>query len=309
MLRYALAFCAALLAGNVQAADLPYRGSGPAATDLISLGESVGRTDPNVEDFLRGILSLSLVGRGVANDRALCIEGEMVSRQRNGTSFFDGGGNPVRARAIRESTVAVDLCTAQMLRGADISANSQRYSVNSQADSDILAPWRRLAARLGADPYDNLGAMELLAAIHTRARGNRDAGPLTVTSQTNGRTITITNAGVVDAFYTLSRISDPDFVARVQTSARSPDSLVSKPAQRTLDAIQRPEFSQMLASVREDMARERSVDEPRLRRALASCIYGGDAQTTTPPTVGGCARAGLITRASEITGRLGGLLR
>ncbi|MFN6267365.1 MAG: Bug family tripartite tricarboxylate transporter substrate binding protein [Alphaproteobacteria bacterium] len=40
MLRYALAFCAALFAGNVQAADLPFGGSGPAATDLIA-----GRVD------------------------------------------------------------------------------------------------------------------------------------------------------------------------------------------------------------------------------------------------------------------------
>lgn len=255
----------------------------------------------NVDDFLRVVLSQArAAGGGVAYDREDCITGEKMSSQRNGKNIFSGNNSD----AIRRSTVVVDLCAAQMLRGADISANPGKYNVNAQADSDVLAPWRMLAADLGASPFDNVAAMELLEAVSAQAERNGGRGPLIVRSKTNDKTITVTNIGVVDAFYTLARLSEPGFLDQARAKAQSPNSLERKPAERTLAAVQTPAYQQAMARVVPALANERPVDEDRMRRALAACTYEG-----TNSTMGGCARAGLIMRATELAGQLGSIAR
>ena len=256
--------------------------------------------DRTVDDFLRVVLSQArAAGGGVASGREDCITGEMVSRQKNGKNIFSGDRD-----AIRKSTVVVDLCAAQILRGADISANPGKYNVNAQADSDVLAPWRRLATELGASPHDNVGAMELLEAVFVQAEGNKNRGPLTVRSKTTDKTITVTNIGVADAFYTLARLSEPAFLDQARARAQSLNSLERRPAERTLAAIQTPAYQQAMARVVPALANERPVDEERMRRALAACTYEGPNST-----IGGCARAGLIMRATELAGQLGSLAR
>ena len=219
MLRYALALCAALLAGNVQAAALPYGGSGPAATDLISLGESVGRaaktphqinaqkwgmmtataniqlaqarsTPQSPQEQLRSLVD-GLGNGGIAYlNRIACMEGTIVPRKENNVGFF--AGSP-------------DITVGQACRGLmEFSADATARGNNTPAE--LLAPYRELVdfSSTNPNPQRNQAAQALVNGFVNGSRDPENANTRGVLARLDGqgKTFSLTPGAALDARFT-----------------------------------------------------------------------------------------------------------
>ena len=193
MLRYALAFCAALLAGNVQAADLPYRGSGPAATDLISLGESVGRAGKtphqiNVQKWemmmaneRKEIEAYSVMGGALTQIREDCIAGRALGLEQK---FGPGIKGDVFCREAMDFSL-------------------RAHQLGSRNQNDLLEPYRNIAGRIGRGNND-AGAIGVLNEINQRSQGNASREPIII-SGPRGQ-FTIAPFGSLEAGFTLAAL-------------------------------------------------------------------------------------------------------
>jgi hypothetical protein len=194
MLRYALAFCAALLAGNVQAADLPYRGSGPAATDLISLGESVGRAGKaphqiNVQKW------------------EMMISNERQRMQRNS----ERGGEHTQTR--EDCIAGRALWLEEKYRSSQIKGDVfcreamyfslRAHQLDRRHQNDLLEPYRNIAGRTGRGNNDS-GAIGVLNEINQKSQGNATRDPIII-SGPRGQ-FAIAPFGSLDAGFTLAAL-------------------------------------------------------------------------------------------------------
>jgi len=221
MLRYALAMCAALFAGNVQAADLPYGGSGPAATDLVSLGESVGRagktahqnnaqkwgmmtataniqlaqarsTPRSPQEQLRSLIN-GLGNGGLAySNRIACMEGTIVQSKENNVGHFDGAPDVTVGQA----------CRGLMEFSADATARGDTGS------RDLLAPYRNMATSLtfddGANSRSQIAAQALVNGFVNGSRDPDNANTRGVLARLDGqgKTFSLTPGAALDARFT-----------------------------------------------------------------------------------------------------------
>ncbi|MFN8992902.1 MAG: hypothetical protein ACK5X3_04450 [Pseudomonadota bacterium] len=191
MLRYALAFCAALFAGNVQAADLPFGGSGPAATDLISLSKSFGRAGKtphqiNAQKWERimanerkVIQGSSEIGGALTRIRENCIAGRATALEENFDTFKIKGDVFCRE--------AIDF-------------SLRAHQLGSRNQNDLLEPYRNIAGRIGRGNND-AGAIGVLNEINQKSQGNATRDPIII-SGPRGQ-FAIAPFGSLDAGFTL----------------------------------------------------------------------------------------------------------
>ncbi|MCA3423008.1 MAG: hypothetical protein INF81_08665 [Roseomonas sp.] len=210
MLRYALALCAALFAGNVQAADLPYGGSGPAATVLISLDKSFGRagktphhtnaqkqemmmtetlapttqpkiilaqarqSTPSPQEQLQAMVNRLSNGGDSFISRIDCMNGRMASLRDNNTpGYFDQAP---------QATVG-QFCRGVLEAAAGATARGKTGGV------DLLAPFRDLRSVDGMNPtpQTNQAALALVNGLVNVSRNPAYANSTGTPMQLDGQ--------------------------------------------------------------------------------------------------------------------------
>ncbi|MCA3350652.1 MAG: hypothetical protein INF97_08675 [Roseomonas sp.] len=220
MMRYALALCAALFAGNVQAADLPYGGSGPAATVLISLDKSFGRagktphqnnaqkwgmmtataniqlaqarpTPRSPQEQLQSLVNALGNGGTAYLSRIACMNGEMAQRRDTKTGgYFDS---------------RPDVTVGQACRGLmEFSADATARGDNTPAE--LLAPYRELVdfSSTNPNPQRNQAAQALVNGFVNGSRDPENANTRGVLARLDGqgKTFSLTPGAALDARFT-----------------------------------------------------------------------------------------------------------